>query len=64
MLDNYISLREFESYFRVLRQKLMKYASKKGKKDAILEIDAKYLRVIKDVFDCIPREINGNLDLL
>lgn len=60
MITKFISWREFSNYFKILSKRLMESCSKKPQKDAVMDINPKFLRLIKDVFDAIPREINGN----
>jgi len=59
MITRFISWREFSNYFRVLSKKLLEFCSKKDVHDAVLDINPKYIRILKDVFDTVPREING-----
>lgn len=62
-IDRFISWREFEQYFTVLREGLLKYINSNNENDnqasPELEIEPSYLMIIKDVFDSVSRELGG-----
>lgn len=57
--QEYITWGELESHFRILRKKLVLKLNQDLDKEITLEVPAEYIAVMKDVFDMVPRIIEG-----
>lgn len=66
--QEFITWGEIETYFRTLRkvsdadkEKLVMRLNEDTDKEYHLEIDREYLQLLKDVFDTVPRVLDGRL---